>query len=280
MSCVTCEPKSKIKMDSCMLEYFGANLINLSFHSRFFLKLAIKIFDMAATKKGKKPSKPKSGSKPKKKSKKNNSGNIFAKLLLFVIIISALTYVVSVFLKNDNVKIKRVDNTEAVVEKQDTPSTDKKQDKTEPKKEVNKPEVKKEEVKTVVDKENEVEVGVNVNVDVNVKPEVIDLKKEFKENQTLSGCWLSNMQGASLTIDEYGYRIDFFGVDASKPMTGTYVIDGNHIIFKSNDDVCKNEEGSYRITFNKKDFSLNCKNDDCKKRRNILESDWEWIEIE
>lgn len=252
---------------------------------------------MAATKKGKKPSKPKSGYKPKKKSKKNNSGNIFAKLLLFVIIIVAIAYGVSFFSKDIKAKFKQVnDYEESVIEEnindfggkdKDTVAITtpiKKQDKTEPKKEVNKPEVKKEEPKKIETKKEEQKKETakseQSEPDKKEQTEVIDLKKEFKENQTLSGCWLSNMQGASLTIDEYGYRIDFFGVDASKPMTGTYIIDGNHIIFKSNDDVCKNEEGSYRITFNKKDFSLNCKNDDCKKRRNILESDWEWIEIE
>lgn len=246
---------------------------------------------MAATKKGKKPSKPKSGSKPKKKSKKNNSGNVFTKMMLIILLLAVLATATFMILTNVKTKVKDKDNkTEIIVEKKNATNKSReqepeiketviKEEASAEKKEVKKEEATpKEEVMTNVEKETpKTEQSEPAKKE---QTEVIDLKKEFKENQTLSGCWLSNMQGASLTIDEYGYRIDFFGVDASKPMTGTYVIEGNLIIFKSSDDVCKNEEGSYRITFNKKDFSLNCKNDDCKKRRNILESDWEWIEID
>jgi hypothetical protein len=81
-----------------------------------------------------------------------------------------------------------------------------------------------------------------------------------------------------LTLDEYGYRIDFFGVDASKPITGNYSIEKNLIIFTNDDGECK-DSGTYRITFYKNNFSLIAKDDDCNSRRNILEADWEWIEI-
>ena len=59
---------------------------------------------MATTKKGKKKTAPKKGSKPKKSNKKNKSGNIFAKILLFVIIVAAVAYIVSLF--SDNIKAR------------------------------------------------------------------------------------------------------------------------------------------------------------------------------
>ena len=103
-------------------------------------------------------------------------------------------------------------------------------------------------------------------------------KKESNELKTLSGCWVSSEQGAFLTMDVYGYRIDFSNVAASRPITGNYYIENNLITFVGDDDDCGETEGTYRITFYKKNISLNCKNDDCKDRRNLLETDWEWVE--
>ena len=111
------------------------------------------------------------------------------------------------------------------------------------------------------------------------KPIANSQKPKVNSQESISGSWLSSEQGASLTIDNYGYRIDFFGVDASAPMTGMIIIEENKISFISNGRDCKNEEGSYKITFNKKNIRLVCKKDDCTKRRNILEADWEWMEI-
>ena len=111
------------------------------------------------------------------------------------------------------------------------------------------------------------------------KPKANSQKPKANSQESISGSWLSSEQGASLTIDNYGYRIDFFGVDASAPMTGMIIIEDNKISFISNGRDCKNEEGSYKITFNKKNIRLVCKKDDCTKRRNILEADWEWMEI-
>ena len=79
-------------------------------------------------------------------------------------------------------------------------------------------------------------------------------------------------------MDVYGYRIVFSNVAASRPITGNYYIENNLITFVGDDDDCGETEGTYRITFYKKNISLNCKNDDCKDRRNLLETDWEWVE--
>ena len=79
-------------------------------------------------------------------------------------------------------------------------------------------------------------------------------------------------------MDEYGYRIDFSNVHAAKPITGSYTIENNLITFTSDGKECDGKDGTYRINFYKKDFSLTCKKDECTDRRNILEADWEWLE--
>ena len=134
----------------------------------------------------------------------------------------------------------------------------------------------KDEYKTQKPTENKIVETSTKPIDAKEKTTV--LKNEFKEAKAMSGSWQSSEQGAFLTMDEYGYRIDFANVHASKPITGNYRIENNLIIFSSDSSDCENEDGTYRINFFKKNISLTCKSDNCVNRRNILEADWEWLE--
>ena len=226
---------------------------------------------MEAAKKGKKTGTPKKGSKPKKKSNKKVSLNFFSKIMLTLLLIAVIACAIFLTLSNFNSNEKKVKVTpkqEASIKQDDNAKKNDNKVKSKDKKET----------KTEIKKETKTEKKTEVKKEESKLPET-EPKKEFKELKTLNGCWLSNEQGASLTLDDYGYRIDFFGVDASKPITGNYSIEKNLIIFTSDDSDCNGLDGTYRITFYKKDFSLIAKDDDCSSRRNILEADWEWIEI-
>lgn len=214
---------------------------------------------MEAAKKGKKTSKPKKGSKGKKKSSKKGSGNIFSKIMLFILFIAILfiagTIILNMFNINGNKSEDKATKTEVVKNDDIKPTKTSEEQKVEKKD-------KKEDKKD--NKDDKVNGG----------------SKESSSSKTMSGVWTSSEQGIFLTMDEYGYRIDFSSVDGSNiPMTGNYSIDKNVITFTSDGDVCDGEDGTYRVTYYKKNFSLIAKDDDCTKRRNILEADWEWIEI-
>ena len=228
---------------------------------------------MEKAKKGKKTAKPKKATKGKKKGKNNGSMNFFSKIMLALLFISVIT--IAVFLiagyfktnNNDKPKTELSLDSKKDLKKEEKSQTENKEEA--PAKEIQKDTDKKESKKENVITETEVK-----------KQETKTQKSESEsKSKTLNGCWLSNEQGASLTLDDYGYRIDFFGVDASKPITGNYSIEKNLIIFTSDDSDCNGLDGTYRITFYKKNFSLIAKDDDCSSRRNILEADWEWIEI-
>ena len=252
----------------------SAKLIIYPFHFSFFLKLAGKIFTMEAAKKGKKTSKPKKSSKPKKKNKKNNSMSFFTKFMLIILLLAVLTASVFVLLETTNQKVAKTESQK--VAKTESQKVAKPESQKAAKPESQK--VAKTESQKIVKPESQ--KVAKPESQKAAKPESKpDLKKSFKEQQNLNGCWLSTEQGASLTIDNYGYRIDFFGVDASAPMTGMIIIKDNSISFISDGRDCKNEEGSYKVTFDKKNIRLVCKKDDCSKRRNILEADWEWMEL-
>lgn len=237
---------------------------------------------MEAAKKGKKTAKPKKGGNGKKKTKKNNSMNFFSKIMLALLFISVIT--IAVFLIAGNFKTNNNDKqkTELSFEsKKEVKKEKKSKTENEVKEKTSAKEIQKETEKKDNKKENsktETEVKKQETPTQKTESKSKSESKSESKSQTLSGSWLSSEQGASLTLDEYGYRIDFFGVDASKPMTGNYSIEKNLIVFTSDDGDCKGS-GTYRITFYKDNFSLIAKDDECSSRRNILEADWEWIEI-
>lgn len=223
---------------------------------------------MAAAKKGKKTSKTKKATSNKKK---GNNVNFFSKLMLILLTVAVIIIAVFLTLSNFNINKDKTHKAEVSIKytEKETKDTEKVTSRQ------NKDKV------TPIPEEEKQQTPVTEVKEENKQQEKIatDLKNEVKEAKVLNGCWLSSEQGASLTIDEYGYRIDFFNVDASKPITGDYRFDKNLIIFNSDGDVCSKIEGSYRITFYKNNFSLICKDDDCSIRRNILEADWEWMEL-
>lgn len=212
---------------------------------------------MTTAKKGKKTSSPKKGAKTKKN--KANSG-FFTKFLLIFIVLSLIAAAVLFTLKNFNIDITKVEKEKDII-KTEILANDAK--------------TKSDKVEVKTEQKNETSVTQKQDAPQEAK----EIKKEFKELKTLNGCWHSTEQGAFITIDEYGYRIDFSNVDASKPMTGNYFIENNLVTFTSDGNECDGLDGTYRVTFYKKNISLSCKNDECTDRRNVLEADWEWVEI-
>ena len=211
---------------------------------------------MATAKKGKKTSSPKKSAKTKKK--KANSG-FFTKFLLIFIVLSLIAAAVLFTLKKFNIDITKVEKEKDII-KTEILANDAK--------------TKSDKVEVKTEQKNETSVTQKQDAPQEAK----EIKKEFKELKTLNGCWHSTEQGAFITIDEYGYRIDFSNVDASKPMAGNYFIENNLITFTSDGNECDGLDGTYRVTFYKKNISLSCKNDECTDRRNVLEADWEWVE--
>ena len=227
---------------------------------------------MAATKKGKKNSKPKSGSKKKKN---NNNMSFFSKFILVLLFVAVLAGAVFYTLKNFNA-IDDSGQQSAISGQQTCDKGQKTNDKGQ----------KTNEERQKANGERQMTNDERLKPEANSQKPTVNsqeektaiLKQEVKESKTMSGSWHSSEQGTFLTMDEYGYRIDFANVHASKPITGSYFIENNLVTFTSDGDECYDSDGTYRITFYKKNISLTCKNDDCTDRKNILEADWEWLE--
>ena len=238
---------------------------------------------MAAAKKGKKTSKPKSGSKKKKT---NNNMSFFMKFMLVLLLIAVLAGAVFYTLKNfnaaDSSQQSAVSSQQSAVSGQQCNdkglmANDERQKAKGEGQRAN-DEGQRANVESKKPEAKSQQPTVNSQTKVNAEEKTAVLKQEVKESKTMSGSWQSSEQGAFLTMDKYGYRIDFANVHASKPITGSYFIENNLVTFTSDGDECYDSDGTYRITFYKKNISLTCKNDDCTDRKNILEADWEWLE--
>lgn len=231
---------------------------------------------MAAAKKGKKTSKPKSGSKKKKT---NNNMNFFMKFMLVLLLLAVLAGAVFYTLKNFNAADSGQQSAVSGQQSNDKGlmANDERQ-KANDKGLMTNGEGQKANVESKKPEAKSKQPTVNSQTKVNAEEKTAVLKQEVKESKTMSGSWQSSEQGAFLTMDKYGYRIDFANVHASKPITGSYFIENNLVTFTSDGDECYDSDGTYRITFYKKNISLTCKNDNCTDRKNILEADWEWLE--
>ena len=245
---------------------------------------------MAAAKKGKKTSKPKSGSKKKKT---NNNMNFFMKFMLVLLLLAVLAGAVFYTLKNFNAADSSQQSAVSSQQSNDKGlmANDERQRANDKGQRANdegqkakgegqraKGEGQRANVESKKPEAKSKQPTVNSQTKVNAEEKTAVLKQEVKESKTMSGSWQSSEQGAFLTMDKYGYRIDFANVHASKPITGSYFIENNLVTFTSDGDECYDSDGTYRITFYKKNISLTCKNDDCTDRKNILEADWEWLE--
>lgn len=200
---------------------------------------------MASVKKRKKGKKLKKGESKPKKNNEKNSLNLFSKialiLLLIVVFITAI-YIISNTIESNNKK-KQINKELITIKK----NRNTKEEKT-------------------------------INEKIENKNKKVKIKEEKSIANSIEGNWLSMVQGVALTMKGKEYRIDFMGIDASKPIIGTYKVEDNVIIFINSRELCKDEKGIYKITFDKKNIHLTCKSDNCTKRKNVLEAEWEWIE--
>ena len=99
----------------------------------------------------------------------------------------------------------------------------------------------------------------------------------IKNKSLLETTWISNMDGAMLTINPNGtFTIDFPSVESTASTKGTYKIEENKIIFlyKPDSDVCDGIEGTYRINLKDNVLEFLLISDKCKSRKKHFKEGW------
>jgi hypothetical protein len=99
----------------------------------------------------------------------------------------------------------------------------------------------------------------------------------FKNKFLFETTWVSNMDGAMLTINSNGiFTIDFPSVEPKACTQGTFKIEENKIIFlyKPDSDICSGIEGTYRINLKDNVLEFSLISDKCKSRKKHFKEGW------
>ena len=101
-----------------------------------------------------------------------------------------------------------------------------------------------------------------------------DEQKNIKTS--LEGTWVSNYDGAILTISGLTFDLDLPSVDESLTVEGTIAVEKNLVTFMNTKgkEVCKDIEGHYQFTFEEDEISFKLIKDDCESRKERMTVSW------
>ena len=93
---------------------------------------------------------------------------------------------------------------------------------------------------------------------------------------SLEGTWVSNYDGAILTITGLSFIIENPGVDDPTKTSGKLAVEQNLVTFVNTgtDEVCKGTEGHYQFTFDKDEVSFRLIKDNCESRKERMTANW------
>ena len=101
--------------------------------------------------------------------------------------------------------------------------------------------------------------------------------QELASVAQIEGTWVSNYDGAMLTISGFSFSIELSGVDAASKMTGTLSVEGNIVtfVFASVNEACKNIEGHYLYSIEDNgELFFKLIKDSCASRRERMSATW------
>ena len=104
--------------------------------------------------------------------------------------------------------------------------------------------------------------------------QTIDQQEDIQTS--LEGTWVSNYDGAILTITSLSFTIENPGVDDPTKTSGKLAIEQNLVTFVNTgtEEVCKGTEGHYQFTFEKDEVSFKLIKDNCESRKERMTANW------
>jgi len=117
---------------------------------------------------------------------------------------------------------------------------------------------------------------------VNTQRNQTEAKQVNKGNATiitlLEGSWYSSYDGAILSINSSSFKLELPGVDGSKAVSGSVIINGKEVIFMNDpaSKVCTDKPGRYSWSVkDKNNLSFTKINDPCISRAERMVAGWE-----
>jgi len=102
----------------------------------------------------------------------------------------------------------------------------------------------------------------------------IDQQENIKTS--LEGTWVSNYDGAILTITGLSFTIENPGVDDPTKLSGKLAVEQNLVTFVNTGgkEICNGIEGHYQFTFEKDEVSFKLIKDNCESRKERMTVSW------
>lgn len=122
------------------------------------------------------------------------------------------------------------------------------------------------------------------------KPDVplLPAQEKVKETKTTStvtpvqpkeiqGIWVSNYDGAMLTISGFDFELELSGVDETEKIGGNLAVEGNIVtfVYTSGTKACKGPEGHYLYSIDESgELSFKLIKDTCDSRKERMTASW------
>jgi mannitol-specific phosphotransferase system IIBC component len=104
-----------------------------------------------------------------------------------------------------------------------------------------------------------------------------EVRQENKDVKTaLEGTWVSNYDGAMLTVKGLDFTLDQPSVDGSGQIKGTLKIDNANVTFSNTNGIekCIGKKGQYSFSFEKDELNLKLIKDPCESRAEKMAAGW------
>lgn len=104
-----------------------------------------------------------------------------------------------------------------------------------------------------------------------------DRTTDASQATPIDGIWVSNYDGAILTLQGHSFTLELSGVDVSGKISGTLIVESNIVTFVNNPgaNVCAGTEGHYLYTLEDNgDIFFKLFKDKCESRNERMTATW------
>ena len=173
----------------------------------------------------------------KRRSSKKKTGNSFAVIILIIVVLALLAFGITYVMTND---------------------------------------VSVDDYFSLKSEKTEIEAKKNDNKVNDTKTEKVVKEQNVSVAGVLEGTWVSNNDGAMLTINGKEFTIEQPSVDSPQKIKGTVVYGKNTITFINNNEKsdCGIRPGEYSFVVDNDGVTFSLINDTCKSRAIQLECNW------
>jgi uncharacterized ion transporter superfamily protein YfcC len=101
-----------------------------------------------------------------------------------------------------------------------------------------------------------------------------ETKKQDALKTPIEGTWVSNYDGAMLSITGLSFCLDLASVDKSVTIKGTILVKDDLVTLINKNGICKDVQGQYKFTIKGKDLTFSLVNDKCASRKERMTAGW------